>query len=284
MAPNLIWKKKDLDIPNYKLTNFRMLKQTANETRTLFLKLFTKEIILNSKPKIESGKEIKEVEKQKIEEVETGVIKEEKKAVEINELAKPIELKKTETIVKEKPIPSILKIERPRPVGPLRPITLPLESLKKYSPTIPSTMEPSKFTMPISTLPKIEGEINLGKLNIFLLDNEVTELECPGPDKFILVRKAGQVNLTKITLSQEEINEIIKSFSEKARIPVISGVFKTSIGNLTITAIISEFVGSRFIIYKSNPYAILEQQARQIRQAQLQGKLLYSRGKEIPRF
>lgn len=261
-----------------------MLKQTSIEPRTLFLKLFTQELVFNSKPKIEGGKEIKEAEKQKIEEVETGVIKEEKKAVEIKELAKPIELKKTETIVKEKPILSILKIERPRPVGPLKPITLPLESLKKYSPALSSAIEPSKFTIPISTLPKIEGEINLSKLNTFLLDKEVTEVECPGPDKFILVRKAGQVNLTKIILSQEEINEIIKSFSEKARIPVISGVFKTSVGNLTITAIISEFVGSRFIIYKSNPYAILEQQARQIRQAQLQGKLLYSRGKEIPRF
>ncbi len=253
-----------------------MLKQTPVEPRTIFLKLFTQELISNSKPEIEE----KKVEKPKVEEAM------EKRAIESGKLEKPIEIKRTE-IKREKLIPSVLKFEEHKPAkpikllapvrqtGPLRPATKPLESLQQV-PAV-SSAAGAKFTMPISTLPKIDGEVSLGKLSIFLLDNEVTEVECPGPGKFIFARKAGQVNLTKITLSQEEINEIIKSFSEKARIPVISGVFKTSVGNLTITAIISEFVGSRFIIYKASPYSLIEQQARQLQQAQLQGRLLYKR-------
>ncbi len=244
-----------------------MLKQTSNETKILFLKLFAKELIFNSKPKA------KEIEKptEKI----GG-----KKFAEISEAVKPIEIKK-ESIEKEKLIPSILKIEPSKSIeslsapisekkpatplrltGPLRPITKPLESLRKHSLTTQTFIEPLKFTMPISSLPKIEEKVSLDKLNMFLFDAAVTEIECPGPDKFIFVRKASQVNLTKISLSQEEITKIIESFSEKARIPVISGVFKASVGNLTITAIISEFVGSRFIIYKSSPYSIIDQQIR----------------------
>ncbi len=241
-----------------------MLKQTANETRTLFIKLFTQELIVNSKSKTEEIKaEGINIEKPQIAETE-------KKVEKISEMIKPIE--------REKFIPSIPKFEPRRtspviapaptkpyvlskPAGPLRPVTKPLEA-QKQPPALPSA-DSSRFTMPISTLPKIEGEISLGKLNIFLSDNAVTEIECPGPDKFILVKKIGQINLTKITLSQEEINEIIKSFSENARIPVISGIFKTSVKNLTLTAIISEFVGSRFILYKSTPYSLLEQKNRQ---------------------
>lgn len=245
-----------------------MLKQTADGNRTLFLKLFTQELVLNSKPKIE----------------------EKKKAVETSEITKPIELKKTETIKKEELIPSILKAEIPKPTktqrGFLKPLTKPIESLKQYPalPTFPSIIKPSKFTIPISSLPEIEGEVNLGKLSIFLMDSAVTEIECPGPEKFVLVRKAGQVNLTKIILTQKEITEIIESFSRQTRIPLISGVFKASIGNLTITAIISEFVGSRFIIYKASPYSLIEQQARQLHQAQLQGRLLYNRRKYTSQF
>lgn len=268
-----------------------MLKQTPIESRTLFLKLFAKELISKSKPKIEV--EIKKVEETKkiteIEGLEKPEIKKEE-VVEKKETTKEIS-ELTKPIGHEKLIPSILlptkpKVEIPKPpiknlTGPLKPITMPLTS---HPSSISASIEPSKFTMPISGIPEIEGEVNLGKLNMFLMDSAVTEIECPGPGKFVLLRKVGQVNITKITLTQKEISEIVESFSKQARIPLISGVFKASIGNLTITAIISEFVGSRFIIYKASPYSLIEQQARQLHQAQLQGRLLYNKRKDISPF
>jgi len=106
--------------------------------------------------------------------------------------------------------------------------------------------------------PPLPGEVDLAKLNAFLYDKEISIIECPGPGKIISVKKAGAHALTQITLAPEDINKIIQNFSEKARIPIMGGIFKASVGSLTITAVISEFVGSRFIIYKSTPYSLIE--------------------------
>ena len=96
------------------------------------------------------------------------------------------------------------------------------------------------------------------------------------------------MNFTKISLSQPEIDIIVKNFLAKARIPIIVGIFKASVGNLTISAVISEFVGSRFIINKSSPYSILEQQKQQLGQVQLQHnkriRRQFRRGKLPQRF
>ena len=171
--------------------------------------------------------------------------------------------------------------------GPIRPYIIPLSEESKRleakftatspaPPQFPSAL-PSTFATPsalpsvsTSTLPSYlpAGEINLGKLNVLLKDNAIATMECPGPERFVTVRRAGQINLTKITLSQKEINDIISGFSEVTRIPIIGGIFRASVGELTIVAVISEFVGSRFIIYKASPYALLDQ-TEQLRQAQL---------------
>jgi len=135
--------------------------------------------------------------------------------------------------------------------GPIRPYILPLsiESQKIQAKFTKQTLAPA--------LLPAEGEVNLGKLNLLSKDKAVTMIECAGPGKFIIIKRAGQIKLTKITLAQEEINGIIENFSERARIPIVGGVFKVSVENLTITAVISEFVGSRFIIYKSSPYSLI---------------------------
>src|SRR3989344_1963039 len=51
-------------------------------------------------------------------------------------------------------------------------------------------------------------------------------------------------------LTGEEIDELISHFAQRARIPPIGGVFKAAIGNLIISAIISDFAGTRFHIDK----------------------------------
>ena len=63
-----------------------------------------------------------------------------------------------------------------------------------------------------------------------------------------------------INKNKQMNNKLIEKFAETAKIPVIGGIFKAAIGNLVITAVLSNFVGSRFIITKHSPYSILEKQ------------------------
>jgi len=93
----------------------------------------------------------------------------------------------------------------------------------------------------------------VGELLSLINDQNVSSLECPGPNKFISVRVFGQTKLTKIQLDKEDINEIINSFSREARIPRIGGIFKAIINNLVLTAIDTEIAGPRFIITKIHP-------------------------------
>jgi len=101
---------------------------------------------------------------------------------------------------------------------------------------------------------KIPTGFELGKINNLIKDPRVTEIECPGPGKYILVRTMNKVTVTKNTLSQSEIQTIIDKFSQDSKIPVIGGLFKAAVGNLIITAVISDIVGQRFIITKISPF------------------------------
>jgi len=107
---------------------------------------------------------------------------------------------------------------------------------------------------PVQTNVPNAGNLGLGKIDQIMQDPAVISLECPGPGKNILVNRSGSIQTTPITLSQEEINETMKQISERTKIPLISGLFKAALGNLIITAVISEFVGTRFILQKRSPY------------------------------
>lgn len=100
------------------------------------------------------------------------------------------------------------------------------------------------------TAESLPSGFSLGKIDVIIQDPKVSTIECPGPGKFVLVKSLGRVSPTRITLSEEEIKKIVEIFSQQAKIPVIEGVFKAAVGNLIITSVISEFVGSRFIINK----------------------------------
>ena len=100
----------------------------------------------------------------------------------------------------------------------------------------------------------------LMKVDSLIKDNTITAIECAGQGKPLIVRSLGRISPTRISLSEEEIKKIIETFSLYSRIPVIEGVFKAAVGNTLITAVISDFVGSRFIINKFTPYSLLEKQ------------------------
>jgi len=94
--------------------------------------------------------------------------------------------------------------------------------------------------------------IDLGKLNSLISPPVVRQIDCNGADTEIIVRE-GRVKNTRMTLSENEINLIINSFSVASRIPVDEGVFRAAAGKVEIVAMISESVGSKFIIRKIVP-------------------------------
>lgn len=97
-----------------------------------------------------------------------------------------------------------------------------------------------------------------GKIQVFLEDNSVSSIECPGPGQPIVVVRAGQKQFTRITLSPEEIKELLNEVSDSAHIPLLEGVFRAAVDNFSINAVVSEMIGSRFIIKKQTPYSMLE--------------------------
>lgn len=100
----------------------------------------------------------------------------------------------------------------------------------------------------------LHGYSDLKKLNILISDPRINQIDCHGPNKEILVKISGTTQKTKTILTKEEIIEIIKEFSDKTRIPLIKGVFRAALGNLILTATISDFVDTRFTIQKRTPF------------------------------
>jgi len=113
---------------------------------------------------------------------------------------------------------------------------------------IPEPMLPERlrYLRPIST----KGEIDLGKINNFIQDPVIRMIECNGPNQGVIIAGSMGKKETTITLTKEEIEEIIKKFSEEAKIPLQEGFFKVAVKKLIISAIYSESVGSKFIIQK----------------------------------
>jgi len=113
---------------------------------------------------------------------------------------------------------------------------------------IPEPMLPERlrYLKPLST----KGEIDLGKINNFIQDPVVRMIECNGPNQGIIIGGSMGKKETTIILTKEEIEEVIKRFSEEAKIPLQEGFFKVAVKKLIISAIYSESVGSKFIIQK----------------------------------
>ncbi len=109
------------------------------------------------------------------------------------------------------------------------------------------------FAQKVPQQTKREG-INLGKITQFLNDPAVLSVECPGPGKNLLLNRSGAIQASSMSLNKEEINSIVKEASVKARIPLTTGVFKAAFQNIIITAILSEYVGTRFLIQKKTPF------------------------------
>jgi len=209
-----------------------MLKQTSKEFRKLFLLEFTKQLINTYAPE-----DITKLERiLKKENKEGTLIQQESKELVksiVHEKEKELKfLEKEKTPLRRKPeLKRSLDFLRRRPV------------LRIPETRLPQTFQYLKPT-PTNT------EIDLGKLNVFVQDPLVKVIECNGPDENLIVHGSMGTKPTNIILKKEEIDEIIKKFADAAKIPKDEGIFKAVFGKLTLSAIISETVGSKFVIKK----------------------------------
>ena len=191
----------------------KIQEKKEGDFREIFLKNFVKSLILHSVP-VEIPKEFPYEEK--IITLETPHIATKFKAREMPQILPPI-----------KPTPQIQ----------------PLIRLQSQMPQIIRPIE-EQIIIPFAPFRKISS---------LLQDPGIISIECPGPEKNIVINKYGVMQTLPLTLTQEEINKIINDISERTRIPLIQGVFKAALESLIVTAVISEFVGTRFIIEKRRP-------------------------------
>jgi hypothetical protein len=96
----------------------------------------------------------------------------------------------------------------------------------------------------------VNKEIELGKINPLIRDPLVKIIECYGPGENITVQGDMGTKRTGIILNKGEIDDIIQRFSKETKIPVQEGIFKVVAGRFIFLAIVSEIVGSKFIIRK----------------------------------
>ena len=154
------------------------------------------------------------------------------------------------------PAPPITPVPKKRLMPIIKPMTMPIQQ-KRFS--MPARAPPSQQQFsPEQYITRLPEGFELGKLNFLIQDPRVTIIECSGPGMPVIARTEGQTALTKIIITQEEIQDIIEKFAKTAKIPVISGLFKAIVGNLVITAVVSDLVGTRFIITKITPRFMIE--------------------------
>jgi hypothetical protein len=208
-----------------------MLSQTNENLRQLFIKNFTAELILNSK-KVVNLNELKEKNNEEI---------------EIKKRLKEIITRSTEEKIR-KPVIQEQKVSIPQQTQ--------IKPLNKILPEVPISEKIGETTSTFNSVKSAilaSGEIDFGKIAQFIKDPAISLIECKRADEKINIKKIGQVISTEVSLSGEEINAIIKAFSEKTRIPIVEGILKARWQNLEMFAVISQFSTSRFIITKFQP-------------------------------
>jgi hypothetical protein len=225
--------------------------QFSEDFKKKFLFIFTKELINNSgrKDMIKLQSIVEEKRKTEISPKETP-----RQIIQM----KPQPIFKRE-ISEQKIIPK--KIEtREMIVPPTRPIiqrqAIPTSNKILFipEPTLPKHLE---YLKPTATAQTENIEIDLGKINPLLKDPAVKIIE-GSPDERVRVMGTMGTRVTDIFLSKEEIEAVINKFSEISKIPTIEGIYRVVVGNLNLSAIISEVIGSRFVIKK-----IISQQPQQ---------------------
>jgi hypothetical protein len=234
-----------------------MPEQISKDFRASFLLRLTKELIENTEA----------YSSLKIKEGVRGFIIKEKSEPALGSPAAEPRIKKEEIkeLVREKIKKEFEKISGMGKDGLLSELKMasrPMEKILDKKKEVHIKKIPPVLRIPEPALPKTVSylkpiptheEINLAKLNVLIRDPLVKIIECNGPGVNVLVIGMMGRKSSSIKLSREEIEEIVGKFAAASRIPVNEGLFKAAVGNLVISAVISETVGIKFIIRKISP-------------------------------
>jgi len=242
------------------------LSQIKPEYRIIFLKKFAAELVINSgepeliEEKIREQIKVEKLQQKFLRPIETKSPEGFQKSISSSFFQQPVYSKKTEELIKRDyfhRMPIFQRTSPPQqiPVQKLR-RSISISAAKPASPKPSPQLQPSIGMVEPEAQPRPE-DLEVGKLASFLKDPSIQLIECPGPGRNLLVKRYSKINTTKVTLNQVEITNIINNFAQQARIPVIGGILKAAVGDLVISAVISEFVGSRFIINKIVPYNLM---------------------------
>jgi hypothetical protein len=199
----------------------------SDDFKKFFLIRFTEELIKHSAKKdITKLQKIIELNENKTELIKQPELEQPKEQIQMRKIGVT-----SEAAIKPKPI--------------ITPITRPAQRPALFipEPKLPAHLE---YLRPI---PTAGIEIDLLKLNPLIKDPAVRVIE-GNPDEKVKVTLPMGTRDTDIILSKEDIDRIIDKFSQISKIPKAEGIYRVVAGNLILSAIISDMVGSRFIIRK----------------------------------
>jgi len=230
------------------------LKQIPPIKRIVFLRKLTQEILYNIN-KEQTTKKAIEIEKLKRKFIQPLEVRESRFInLPIKNYQKSRGIKNQQYLKNNqrnlrRPIPKPPILQRNLAIPRRNPIMPPNQFQKPIQNKTQEAKTPEQIVKEIKPVSEKKPEsFNLGKLENLLKDPKIQSIECRGPNKPLLVKIRGRINHTGFNLSKEEIKNIIEKFSKESKIPIANGILKTAVGDLIISAIISDFVGSRFII------------------------------------
>lgn len=211
------------------------------DLRKMFLEQFIREIFVHA-AKQESTKEIDD--KKEIETISVLTPEVSRLTEKTLFQAPPISIKHAgEKHLPLAPIQSFRPIPPRGPAGPL-PYKTPPIYLKQRPP-------PPKVYLAPLTESWLANMDSLKRIQPLLIDQTITTIECPGPGMPIMISRGSYVQSTPVHFNADEITGIIRDVSTRTKIPLNpTGIFKAAIGDIIITAVLSEFAGTRFVIQK----------------------------------
>ncbi len=225
--------------------------EERHKLREHFLEMFIRELLTNSYDPQKDKELQQEIMKEKLADMTTDLKK--NQAVSVKEMSGPaytsgMPLPKPQESISPAGSPQFPQnyslVEPPRSYPASH-----IQAIPRYSPIPLPAYQPTKY----HPGQKVET-INLGKLASILQDPAVIGVECPGPYKNLIVNRGGSIQTSSVTLTPEEINTVMHNISEHTRIPITPGVFRAAVQDLLVTAVVSDFVGTRFLLQKRNPF------------------------------
>ncbi len=130
---------------------------------------------------------------------------------------------------------------------------------KKMTKPLPNSFQ-QVYELPELAPPKIDPTPSLsnvqlnglykGKMAGLINDPSVMSIECVGQNVPLNIFRGGQKQRTRIILTKIDIDNLLNEISKQSKIPLGEGVFRVIVNNLMINAVISDLVGTRFVIKK----------------------------------